>query len=65
MQILKEPVLTGVKKINYNFMFAFPCNITLFYIKKQLNAALEVLFISHCKITPCVSDAFCVHHEEY
>jgi len=26
---------------------------------------LAVLFISNCKITLHVSDAFCVHHQEY
>ena len=47
-----------------NFMFVFPCIITLYYIKNQLDATLAVLFISHCKITLHVSDAFCVHHQE-
>ena len=37
----------------------------LYYIKNQLYATLAVLFISHCKITLHVSDAFCVHHQEY
>ena len=37
----------------------------LYYIKKQLDATLAVLFISHCKITLYISDAFCVHHQEY
>jgi len=40
-------------------------NHLLYYIKKQLDAALSVLFISQCKITLHVSDAFCVHHQEY
>ena len=48
-----------------NFMFVFPCSITLYYIKNQLGATLAVLFISHCKITLHVSDAFCFHHQEY
>ena len=39
------------------FMFVFPCIITLYYIKNQLDEALAVLFISHCKITLHVSDA--------
>ena len=47
------------------FMFEFPCIITLYYIKNQLDATLAVLFISHCKITLHVSDSFCVHHQEY
>ena len=33
-----------------NFTFVFPCIVTLYYIKNQLDAALAVLFISHCKI---------------
>ena len=33
--------------------------ITLYYTKNQLDAALAVLFISHCKITLHVSDAYC------
>jgi len=48
-----------------NSMFQFPCIITLYYIKSQQDATLVVLFISHCKITLHVSDAFCVHHQEY
>jgi len=38
------------------FMFDFPCIITLYYIKNQLDATLAVLFISHCKFTLHVSD---------
>jgi len=34
----------------------------IFYIKNQLDAALAVLFISHCKITLHVSDAFCLRN---
>ena len=41
------------------------CVMTFYYIKNQLDAALAVLFISHCKITLHVSDAFCIHHQEY
>ena len=37
--------------------------VTHYHIKNQLDAALAVLFISHCKITLHVSDAFCVHHQ--
>ena len=47
------------------FTFEFPCIITLYYINNQLDATLAVLFISHCKITLHVLDAFCVHHQEY
>ena len=36
-----------------------------YYIKDQQDATLAVSFISHCKITLHVSDAFCVHHQEY
>ena len=36
-----------------------------YYIKNQQDATLVVLFISNCKITLHVSDAFCVHHLEY
>jgi hypothetical protein len=35
----------------------------LYYIKNQQDATLAVLFISNCKITLHVSDAFCVHHQ--
>ena len=37
-------------------MFEFPCIITLYYIKNQLDAALAVLFISYCKITAVATD---------
>ena len=47
------------------FMFDFPCIISLCYIKNQQDETLAVLFISNCKITLHVSDAFCVHHQEY
>jgi hypothetical protein len=48
-----------------NFMFEFPCIISLYYIKNQQDANLAVLFISNRKITLHVSEAFCVHHQEY
>jgi hypothetical protein len=48
-----------------NFMFEFPCIISLYYIKNQQDATLALSFISNCKITLQVSDAFCVHHQEY
>ena len=35
-----------------------PSNIYIYYIKNQQNATLAVLFISNCKITLHVSDAF-------
>jgi len=37
----------------------------IYYIKNQQDASLAVLFISNCKITLYVSDAFCIHHQEY
>jgi len=39
--------------------------IYVYYIKNHQDATLAVLFISNCKITLHVSDAFCVHHQEY
>ena len=49
----------------YYFMFEFLCIVTVYYVKNQQDATSAVLFISHCKITLRVSDAFCVHHQEY
>ena len=46
-------------------MFEFPCILTLYYITNQQDATLAVLFISNCKITLNVSDAFCVNYQEY
>jgi len=40
-----------------NFMFEFPCIISLYYIKNQKDATLAVLFISNCKITTAL--AYC------
>jgi len=37
----------------------------IYYIKNQRDATLALLFISNCKITLQVSDAFCAHHQEY
>ena len=37
----------------------------MYYVKNQQDATLAVLFISNCKLTLHVSDAFCVHHQEY
>ena len=54
-----------VTRVTVLFTFEFPCIITLYNIKNQLDAALTVLFISHCRIILHVSDAFCVHHQEY
>ena len=39
--------------------------LVIYYIKNQQDATLAVLFISNCKITLHVSDAFCAHHQEY
>ena len=52
----------GLRKLN--LMFEFPCITSLYYIMNQQDATLA-LFISHCKITLHVSDAFCFHHQEY
>jgi prolipoprotein diacylglyceryltransferase len=49
----------------YDFMFEFPYIVSLYYIRNQQESTLTVSFISHCKITLHVSDAFCVHHQEY
>ena len=38
--------------------------VFLYYIKNQQDENLAFLFISHCKNTLHVSDAFCVHHQE-
>jgi len=46
-------------------MYEFPCIISLYYIRNQQDANLAVLLISNCKITQHVSDAFCIHHQEY
>jgi len=41
-----------------NLMSEFPCIVSLYYIRNQKDATLAVSFISHCKITLHVSDAF-------
>jgi len=43
----------------------FKNSIVLYYIKNQQDATLVILFISNYKITLHVSEAFCVHHQEY
>jgi len=57
----------GYNNINiiHYYMFEFPCLVRQHYIKNQQDANLAVLFISNCKITLHVADAFCVHHQEY
>ena len=62
-------------KIYFNIVFhlrlalpksaVYQVSLELYYIKNQQDASLAVLFISHCKIALHVSDAFCVHHQEY
>jgi hypothetical protein len=47
------------------FIFEFPCIISLYYIRNQLDATLTVLFISNCKNTLHVPDVHRVHHQEY
>ena len=56
--------LISVYKV-LNFMFDFPCIISLYYTKNQQDATLAVLFIGNCKINLHVSDALYVHHQEY
>ena len=56
-----SPVLSRLASNSTNFMFKFPCIISLYYIKNQQDATLAVLFTSNCKITLRVSDAFCVN----
>jgi hypothetical protein len=48
-----------------NFIFEFPCIISLYYIRNQLDATLALLFISNCKNTLHVSDVHRVHRQEY
>ena len=62
----KTDINTGVGGMQgvLNCMSEFPCIISVYHIKNQQDAALAVLFISNCKITLHVSDAFCVHHQE-
>ena len=63
--ILYAEEYINCKAVNLNFMFEFPCIMSLYYIKNQQDATLAVSFISNCNITLHVSDAFCVHHQEY
>ena len=49
----------------YTVYGEFPCIISQYYIKNQQDATLAVLVISNCEITLHVSDAFCVHHQDY
>ena len=58
------PIFLGTTLIT-NKMLLFTNHKSQYYIKNQLDATLAVLFTSHCKITLRVSDAFCVHHQEY
>jgi hypothetical protein len=48
-----------------HFVFEFPCIISLYYVKNQRDVTLAVFFISNCKITLHILDAFCAHHQEY
>jgi len=50
VQIL-ESLRVQPEDLMVNFMFEFPCIISLYYIKNQQDATFAVLFISHCKIT--------------
>jgi len=49
--IFREQHSTHHGKLSLLFMFAFPCIISLYYIKNQQDATLAVLFISNCKVT--------------
>ena len=46
-------------------LLGFEIGILRYNIRNQHDTTLAVSFISHCKITLHVSDAFCVHHQEY
>ena len=46
-------------------LYMFLCIVSLYYMKNQQDETLAVLFISNCIITLHVSDAFCVHLQEY
>ena len=43
-------------RVKINFIFEFPCIISLYYIRNQRDATLAVLFINNCKSTLHVSD---------
>jgi len=66
----KANILTERKKLReiltpgYSILLAKRI-FCIYYIKNQQDATLAVLFISNCKINLHVSDAFCVHHQEY
>ena len=62
LYLLLHPIATFQRVF---FLFDFPCIISLYYIKNQLDATLVVFFINNCKITLHVSEAFCAHHQEY
>jgi len=55
----------NIQHIANNFIFEFPCIISLYYIRNQLDATLAVLSINNCKNTLHVSDVHRVHHQEY
>ena len=68
MYLVQQNGLDGTLKVfvlTSFFMFEFPCIVSLYYIKKQQDATLAVMFTSNCKITLHVSDALSVHHQEY
>ena len=53
-------IYSGLYSCSLGYVLKF-----LYYIKNQKDATLAVLFISNSKITLHISDAFCVHHQEY
>jgi hypothetical protein len=56
-------VFAKYKVTFHNFMFEFPCIIRQYYIKDQRDATLAVCLLVTARLH--VSDAFCVHHQEY
>ena len=57
--LLSQILSQGRQKSSWNW------RVLYILYKEPTDATLAVLFISHCKITLHVSDAFCVHHQEY
>jgi uncharacterized protein with PQ loop repeat len=55
----------GMTKPIIRFFAILQTHLKIYYTKNQQDATLAVLFISNCKITLHVSDAYCVHHQEY
>ena len=60
-----QGILVNLYNHGNPLIILLPKNMNLYYIKNQQDATLALLFINHCKIPLHVSDAFCVHHQEY